>query len=82
MRLIRIDKFLKSSRIIRRRTVAKDACTQERVSINGKIAKPSDRVEVGDHLEVTFGSGTMKVEVLELKDTTKKKDAENMYRAL
>lgn len=82
MRLIRIDKFLKSSRIIRRRTVAKEACTQERVSINGKLAKPSDRVEVGDLLEVTFGSGTMKVEVLELKDTTKKKDAENMYKVL
>lgn len=79
---MRIDKFLKNSRIIKRRTIAKEACQQERIKINEKIAKPSDLVKIGDIIEVEFGSGTVKLEVLNLKDGAKKDDAQNLYKLL
>lgn len=79
---MRIDRFLKVSRIIVRRTIAKEACEQERVKINGKISKPGDRVEIGDIIEIAFGSGTFKAEVLELKDHVKKNEAENLYKVI
>lgn len=79
---IRIDKYLKSSRIIRRRTIAKEACEQGRVFINDKQAKPGDDVKVGDILQVNFGSGSLKVEVLILKDNAGKAEAATLYKVL
>lgn len=75
---MRIDKFLKNSRIIKRRTVAKQACDGGRVSINDKIVKSGDKVSVGDIVEIRFGSGNLKVEVKEIIDNPKKDDAANM----
>lgn len=79
---MRIDKFLKNSRIIKRRTVAKEACDKERVFINGKMAKASDEVKVEDIIEVKFGNSTVKVKVLDITDSQKKEDAVKMYETL
>lgn len=79
---MRIDKFLKNSRIIKRRTVAKEACEQGRVSINEKQAKPGDEVKVGDIVEVKFGTGIVKVEVLEVCDNISKNKADELYKVL
>ncbi|MDR7870943.1 MAG: RNA-binding S4 domain-containing protein [Tissierellaceae bacterium] len=79
---MRIDKFLKNSRIIKRRTVAKEACEQGRVTINEKNAKPGDEVKVSDIVEIRFGSGTMKIEVLMVKENISKDDADKMYKSL
>lgn len=79
---MRIDKFLKNSRLIKRRTIAKEACDQGRVSINGKQAKAGSEVEIGDVINIEFGNKSISVEVLELKGGTKKEDAQGMYRAL
>lgn len=79
---MRIDKFLKVSRIIKRRTVAKDASDAGVVIINGKEAKPSTKVKEGDVLEVKFGEKVLKIRVLNIKDSTKKEDAVNMYEVL
>lgn len=79
---MRIDKFLKNSRIIKRRTVAKQACDQGRVLINDKVAKAGDNVEVGDIIEIAFGSGEMKVEVLDLIENPRKKDADTLYEII
>ena len=76
---MRIDKFLKVSRIIKRRTVAKDASDAGVVVINGKEAKPSTNVKEGDILEITFGEKKLKIKVLNIKDSTKKEDAGEMY---
>jgi ribosomal 50S subunit-recycling heat shock protein len=80
--LIRIDKYLKNTRIIKRRTVAKEACEQGRVSINGKVAKPGDEVKVNDIIEIKFGSGIVKIEVLMVKENVSKDEAEKMYKSL
>ncbi len=80
--VIRIDKYLKNSRIIKRRTVAKEACEQGRVSINGKVAKPGDEVNLSDIIEIRFGSGTMKLEVTMVKENVAKNEADEMYRTL
>lgn len=77
---MRLDKFLKDSRIIKRRTVAKDACDQGRVLINNKLAKAGDKVSVGDIIEISFGTGNFKAEVLKLEMNPRKKDAEDLYR--
>jgi len=77
---MRLDKYLKVSRIIKRRTVASDACGAGRVSINGKPAKAAAEVKVGDVIEVGFGSKAVKVEVLSLTESIKKEDAEEMFR--
>ena len=79
---MRIDKFLKNSRIIKRRTVVKEACEQGRIEVNGRPAKPGTDVEVGDEIYVRFGNGSLKVEVVALLDTCRKEDAADMYRVL
>ena len=79
---MRIDKFLKVSRLIKRRTVAAEACDAGRVLVNGKEAKPSSKVAPGDILEIRFGDKVFKAEVLELKDTTKKEEAATMYKEI
>ena len=79
---MRIDKFLKVSRIIKRRTVANEACDAGRVLVNDKPAKASVQVKAGDTVEIQFGSKNVKVEVLDVKDTVRKEDAENLFRYL
>ena len=79
---MRIDKFLKNARIIKRRTVAKEACEQGRVFINHKASKPGDEVKVGDIVQINFGSGTMKIEILRLKDNVGKDEAANLYKII
>lgn len=76
---MRLDKFLKVSRIIKRRTVANEACENGRVSINGKTAKPSSKIREGDILEITFGSGASKIKVLKITEHVTKDDARGMY---
>ena len=79
---MRLDKFLKVSRIIKRRTVANDACDAEHVSVNGKRAKASYDVKTGDIIEVAFGGRSLRVRVLDIKDSTKKADAAEMYEII
>ena len=79
---MRLDKYLKVSRLIKRRTVANEACDAGRVLVNGKVAKASTAVKEGDVLEIQFGNSTLRVEVLMLTDTTRKEDAKEMYRRL
>ena len=79
---MRLDKFLKVSRIIKRRTVAADACTAARVTVNGKTAKPSYVLKIGDVVEISFGTRSMRVRVVNLLDSTKKADAAEMYEVL
>ena len=79
---MRIDKFLKNSRIIKRRTVAKEACEQDRISVNDRLAKPGAEVKPGDEIYIQFGNGSLRVEVLELKETCRKEDAASMYRVI
>ena len=77
---MRLDKFLKVSRLIKRRTVANEACDAGRVLVNGKTAKASVKVKPGDVIEIQFGTRTVKVEVLDLQETTKKEDAKELFR--
>ena len=77
---MRLDKFLKVSRIIKRRTVANEACDAGRVEINGKVAKASVDVKVGDIVSIKFGDKITKLEILEVKETVRKEDAQAMYR--
>ena len=82
---MRLDKFLKVSRLIKRRTVANEACDAGRVLVNDKPAKASVKVKQGDIIEIQFGTRTVKVEVLDIKDTTKKKRQEtfsNIYNLI
>ena len=79
---MRLDKFLKVSRLIKRRTVANEACDAGRVQVNGRVAKASATVKAGDVIEIAFGNKTVKVEVLELRDTTKKEEAKELFRYL
>lgn len=79
---MRLDKFLKVSRLIKRRTVANEACDAGRVMVNDKPAKASAQVKAGDIIELQFGSRNVKVEVLDVKETVKKEDVENLYRYL
>lgn len=77
---MRLDKYLKVSRLIKRRTVANEACDSGRVSINSKTAKASVDVKVGDVIEIHFGDKTVKVMVTDIIETTKKDDAKDMYK--
>lgn len=77
---MRLDKYLKVSRIIKRRTVANDACDAGRVIVNGKPARASYDVKVGDIIEIGFGTRTVKAEVLEVAETVRKDAAAMMYR--
>lgn len=79
---MRIDKFLKVSRILKRRTLAQQASDNGRVLVNGRIVKPSYRVKVGDVVELNYNSGTFRFEILDLKETVKKEQAELLYRVL
>ena len=79
---MRLDKFLKVSRLIKRRTVANDACDSERISVNGKSAKASYNVKIGDKITVAFGNKSVTVRVLEIKDTTKKSECAGMYEVI
>ena len=79
---MRIDKYLKVARVIKRRTVANEACDGERVSVNGRQVKASYQVKVGDVIEIAFGKGTLKVEVTEVNETANKASAPAMYREI
>ena len=79
---MRLDKFLKISRIIKRRTVAKEACEQGRVQVNGKVAKPGVEVKVDDLITVTFGTSELTVQVKKLTESCKKQDSEGMYEII
>lgn len=79
---MRLDKFLKVSRIIKRRTVASEACDKKRVSVNGNVAKSGKDIKVGDEIEIRFGSNTLKVKVQQIAETVRKEDAGSMYEIL
>ena len=79
---MRLDKFLKVSRIIKRRTVANEACSGGRVSINGKVAKPAADVKEGDELEIRCGNRVGKYKILSVKETVRKENAQDMYQVL
>ncbi len=79
---MRLDKFLKVSRLIKRRTIANEACDAGRVMINDKPAKASASVKVGDVIEIGFGSKSVKIEVLDVQETTKKDEAKELYKYL
>ncbi len=79
---MRLDKYLKVSRIIKRRTVANEACDAGRVFVNGKAARASYDVKMGDIIEITFGTRNFKAEVLAVKETVKKDDAEALYKII
>ena len=77
---MRLDKFLKVSRLIKRRTIANEACDAGRVLINGKVAKASSNVKEGDEIEIQFGTKAVKVQVLDVQETTKKDEAKELYK--
>ena len=79
---MRIDKYLKVSRIIKRRTVANEACSSGRVMINSKIAKPGSEIHPGDHISIRFGEHIGLYEILSVEETVKKDQAASMYRVL
>ena len=79
---MRLDKYLKVSRIIKRRTVANEACDAGRVLINGKVAKASVEVKAGDILEIMFGTKPLKVEVLNVAETVRKEEAKDLFRII
>ena len=77
-----IDKYLKNSRLIKRRTVAKEACEQERITVNDKVAKPGPEVKEGDIVEIKFGNNTIKVRITKILETVRKEDAADMYEVI
>ena len=79
---MRLDKFLKVSRLIKRRTVANEACDAGRVLVNGAVAKASVKVKPGDIIEIKKKKKTVKVEVLDIKDTSKKEEAKDLFKYL
>ena len=79
---MRLDKFLKVSRLIKRRTVANEACDAGRVTVNGSVAKASVKVKPGDIIEIQFGTKTVNVEVLDIQETTKKEEAKDLFKYL
>lgn len=79
---MRLDKYLKVSRIIKRRTVANEACDSEHVSVNGRVARASYDVKEGDVLEISFGQRKLKVKVISVKETVAKADAAGMYEII
>lgn len=79
---MRLDKYLKVSRIIKRRTVAKEACDTGRVSINGKEAKPGTEVKAGDIIEIRFGNRFLKAEILDTSEVVRKEAAASMYKIM
>ena len=79
---MRLDKYLKVSRLIKRRTVANDACDNGLISVNGKVAKPSCDVKPGDEIEVRFGAKTMRFRVISTAENVRKADSAEMYEVL
>lgn len=79
---MRVDKYLKVCRIIKRRTLANEACEQGRVSINGKTAKPGSLINVDDELEIRFGNGTTKIRITSIKEHVKKEESKEMYEII
>lgn len=79
---MRLDKFLKVSRLIKRRTVAKDACQGEKIYLNGRVAKPSAQVKIGDIIEIVYGDRRLKAEVININERIMKNEAKEMYRIL
>ncbi len=79
---MRLDKYLKVSRIIKRRTVANEACDAGRVTLNGKVARASQAVKIGDIIEISFGTRNVKAEILDISETVKKDNASLMYRII
>ena len=79
---MRIDKFLKVSRLLKRRTIANEACDGGRVSVNGRSVKPSYNVKEGDIVEIGFNSGTVKFKILMIKETIRKEDADKLYQII
>lgn len=79
---MRLDKYLKVSRLIKRRTIANEACDNDRILVNGKQAKASYQVKPGDIIEITFGNRTLKVEVLNIAEHVLKNDAATLYREI
>lgn len=79
---MRLDKYLKVSRLIKRRTVANDACDSEHIAVNGKNAKASYQVKIGDIISITYGEKTVKVKVCDIIESTKKNDAAQMYEVI
>ena len=79
---MRIDKFLKVSRILKRRTLAQQACEKGKVIVNGKDVKPAHRIKVGDEVELQFTGGSLKFRILQIKETVKKDEASNLYEIL
>ncbi|HIY77660.1 MAG TPA: RNA-binding S4 domain-containing protein [Candidatus Borkfalkia excrementavium] len=76
---MRIDKFLKVSRILKRRAIALEACKAGKVSVNGKDVKPSYNLKIGDEVEIRFSAGELRFRVLDLKETVKKEEAASLY---
>ena len=79
---MRLDNFLKVSRLIKRRTVANEACDNGRISVNGRVVKASYDVKVGDRIEISMGARTVAVEVLAVSDNVRKDDAAGMYKEI
>ena len=79
---MRLDKYLKNSRIIKRRTVAKEACEQGRVEVNDKVAKPGLELKIGDVIRITFGNNVLTVRVLAMPEAVRKDDADSLYEVL
>ncbi len=79
---MRLDKYLKVSRLIKRRTVANEACDNGRISVNGRVVKASYEVKLGDRIEITMGPHTVAVEVLQVAETVRKDDASAMYKEI
>ena len=77
---MRLDKYLKVSRLIKRRTIANEACDNGRISVNGRVVKASYEVKVGDKIEISMGTRTVAVEVLQISETVRKDDACAMYK--
>ncbi len=79
---MRIDKYLKASHILKRRTISRELAENERVEINGRVVKPAHAVNVGDEVKVTFGNRYLKIRVLSTEEVKKKKDAVTMYEVI
>ena len=79
---MRLDKYLKVSRLIKRRTIANEACDNGRISVNGRVVNASSEVKVGDKLEITMGPRPVTVEVLQVAETVRKDDAAAMYKEI
>ena len=79
---MRLDKYLKVTRIIKRRTVAANAADGGRVLVNGRVAKPGHKLKVGDEVQIAFGTRPLRIRVKELKETVRKEEAENLYEVI